>query len=99
MKAQVGHILEDKQHYDRDAIHVPIIPVIASQVLMPGQKIGVVKSDGSFVSLSKTKKPIGVVDPYLEEPVKVGQKFYCFVKPATVHKLWHEWTHPLFDKE
>jgi hypothetical protein len=100
-KAVIGHILSDKVNYNRDAIHVPIMPVFALENLNPGDKIRLVKQvDGEAFGATKAKKnPMAVVDPFLTDPVIVGEKFYAWVRPSTVHKLWHEWTHPLFDKE
>jgi hypothetical protein len=100
MKAEIGHFLDSNENHNRDAIHVPIMPVVASEELSPGEKI-VVKPMGNYFVASKVTgkaKAVGVVDPYLPRNAQAGEKFYAWVKPATVHKLWHEWSHPLFDK-
>src|SRR4051812_25197848 len=99
MKAQVGHLLDSKSKPNRDAIHVPIMPVIALEVLHPGDKIRLKKTGETFGALKATAKALAVVDPFLTAPVNVGEQFYAWIKPATVQKLWHEWSHPLFDKE
>jgi hypothetical protein len=96
-KPVIGKILDAAVEYDRDAIHVPILSVIALEELEPGEKIAVTLNNLVFEA-SKSKTPVGVVDPFLKTSVKVGEKFYCWVKPSTVHKLWHEWEHPIFDK-
>lgn len=105
-KPVIGKILAVDQEYERDAIHVPIMSVVALEELLPGQKIDLKKMQRwepmlreSFgASKAKTKaSSVGIVDPYLKDPVKVGEKFYCWIKPSTVHKLWHEWEHPIFD--
>jgi hypothetical protein len=95
-KPLIGKTLAANTEYNRDAIHVPILPVIALEVLNPGDKIAL-KNIGDSFAASKSKSPVGVVDPFLKEPVKVGERFFCWIKPSTVHKLWHEWTHPIFD--
>jgi hypothetical protein len=97
-KPLIGKILDPGLEYNRDAIHVPIMPVIALEVLNPGDKVGLKKTGEVFGASKARTKPVGVVDPFLTAPVKVGEKFHCWIKPATVHKLWHEWTHPIFDK-
>jgi hypothetical protein len=99
-KPNIGKILDSDQMPVRDAIHVPIIPTYATQILNPGDRISVVRQDGKLVAKAVTKMSaaLGVVDPYLEKPVQIGQLFYCFVKPNTVRKLWHEWTHNELDR-
>lgn len=100
-KPNIGKIL-DADATERDAIHVPIIKVFAFEALNPGDKIKLTKELGGD-SFNATKAPakdaMGIVDPYLAAPVKYGQQFYCFIKPGTVRKLWHDWTHNDIDKK
>lgn len=97
-KPLIGKVLSLDLEYNRDAIHVPIMPVIALEKLNPGEKIRLKKNGKIFGALKATTKAVGVVDPFLDAPVNVGEKVHCWIKPATVHKLWHEWTHPIFDR-
>lgn len=79
----------------RDAIHVAIAPVVAGEQLAPGTRVVLVNGvarDGAWI---KTPS-IGIVDPFLERPVYVGEKFYIFLFPNTVTSLRHAWTHPAF---
>jgi len=74
----------------RDAIHCAIIPISAPQTLYPGEHIdqnGIPGGDNN----------IGIVNPFLKEPVEEGELCYLFVYPNTVTSLRHEWTHPAFD--
>jgi hypothetical protein len=74
----------------RDAIHVAVAPLKASCALRPGTHIGV-NADG-FTDLKARK--IGIVDPFLKEPVKPGETFWFFLYPGTITSLRHDWTHP-----
>jgi hypothetical protein len=76
----------------RDAIHIAIAPVIASGELRPGQHVGPLPDQRFGV----VDKPIGIVDPFLLEPVKDGQPFWLCLYPYTITSLRHVWTHPSF---
>lgn len=76
----------------RDAIHVAIAPVVAAEVLKPGQHVGLDIRGRAEVNC----KAIGIVDPFLLELVGEGEQFYLFLYPRTVTSLRHEWTHPAF---
>lgn len=82
----------------RDAIHIAVAPVMAGEDLMPGQHIGFVMGTNSIVG-SKAEKLIGVVDPFLKEPVKEKQRFYMVLYPKTITSLRHHWTHPAFNED
>lgn len=75
----------------RDAVHVAVAPVTAPCELQPGQHVDPRGNpEGSGVA------PVGIVDPFLREPVRPGQRFWLFLYPNTVTSLRHEWTHPAF---
>lgn len=84
----------------RDAVHVAVMPVVAIEDLQPGQHIG---PDGSpapaNVVVGVSSKAIiktGIVDPFLKQTVRKGERFFMFMYPQTITSLRHEWTHPLF---
>lgn len=93
-KPVVGKLLDKNKSYVRDAIHVPVVPVVASVKLHPGECIDF--KEGVVFS---SHKGIGIVDPFLNDDVSPGEKCYMFLKPGSVTKLWHDWTHPKLDKK
>jgi hypothetical protein len=75
----------------RDAVHVAIAPTTAPCELRPGQHV-----DQHGNPEGPGVVPVGIVDPFLREPVRSGQRFWLFLYPNTVTSLRHEWTHPAF---
>jgi hypothetical protein len=72
----------------RDAIHVAITPIEAPCDLNPGEHVDPFGwPQGNHV---------GIVDPFLTEPVKKGQKFWLCLYQNSVTSLRHVWTHPAF---
>lgn len=89
---KLGQLIEGDQH--RDAVHVAIAPVVASEKLSPGDHIGLL-ANGEAAEVSQTH--IGVVDPFLKKVVKKGERFWMLLYPGTITGLRHEWTHPAFE--
>ena len=77
---------------ERDAIHVAVIPMKASEMLRPGQRVGIV-SEGIAGPLSAV---IGIVDPFLVDVVPKDSAFWLCLLPNTVTGMRHEWKHPSF---
>lgn len=77
----------------RDAIHVAVVPMVAAVALQPGQHVGV--QNGKAIP-SGTDVLVGVVDPFLSDAVKAGNRFWLFLTPNTVTGMRHHWSHPLF---
>ena len=79
----------------RDAVHIAVAPLIAGDDLLPGHHVTV--QDGiAYRIYASSDKPHGVVDPFLVEPVRKGQRFWLFIYPGAVTSLRHVWTHPAF---
>lgn len=89
----LGSILSGTEH--RDAIHIAVAPMRASETLSPGQRVGFIGSDQSLAGPSD--KVIGIVDPFLPTNVEQGQWFYMLLMPRTVTSLRHHWSHPEFE--
>lgn len=76
----------------RDAIHIAIAPVVAAEILKPGEHVGIY-ADGTASGLIE---PIGIVDPFLNRPVQKGEKFWLCLYQQTVTGMRHQWSHPSF---
>ena len=82
----------------RDAIHIAVAPVIATEPMSPGEHIMLLEKDNyeRVCLASNAKLGIGIVDPFLRQTVALGQRFYMFLYPNTITGLNHVWTHPAF---
>lgn len=89
----IGKTFSDEEWTGRDAVHVAIVPVVASQRLYPGTRVDKHGRHGSAGS------EVGIVDPYLTTPVNPGDQFFIFLYPRSVTGLRHVWTHPDFEDE
>ena len=72
----------------RDALHVAVAPVVARMELKPGDRV----NEAGELSTH----PVGIVDPFLEQPVKFGETFWLCLFPQTVTGMRHHWLHPSF---
>lgn len=87
---KIGSLIHEE--VERDAIHVAIAPVAAGELLAPGARVKL----SSGVAIKDAKDAIGIVDPFLNNWVKTGEKFWLFLYPGTITSLRHDWTHPAF---
>ena len=98
-QAKIGKLVTADE--GRDAIHIAVVPLIAAEDLEPGTRVRtsnwhwdtppVVKgyaTDGDAAD--------GIVDPFLTETVKEGERFWLFLLPNTITGLRHDWSHPSF---
>lgn len=86
---------------ERDAIHCAIMPMIAGQILQPGEHVGIIEdwdNDSGERRVGRVPEKIGIVDPFLTEPVLPGSRFWLFLYPRTVVGMRHHWVHPAFDQ-
>jgi len=91
---RLGQLIEDGDRR-RDAIHIAVAPVTATERLAPGQHVGLVQ-EGNTELVGSCDRDIGIVDPFLAEGVEPGQRFWLFLYPGTITGLRHVWTHPAF---
>lgn len=92
-KLGLGKIITEPQ--SRDAIHIAVAPVVAAQILRPGEHVGLFEDGKAALDA----KPIGIVDPFLKGRVLTGQTFWLYLYPGSITSLRHEWTHPAFKVE
>jgi hypothetical protein len=95
---ELGKIITD-ENAQRDAIHIAVVPLIAGEDLYTSSRVKLafnsleVAMNGCY----NEEKVIGIVDPFLDNGVKEGQRFWCFLLPNTVTGMRHFWQHPSFD--
>jgi ElaB/YqjD/DUF883 family membrane-anchored ribosome-binding protein len=92
----LGMIHGEGQNQKRDAIHLAVEPVEAGEDLEPASHISVMNG---IATLAEVGKGLGIVDPFLTDIVKKGEKFWFVMYPRMVRSLRHVWTHPAFADE
>lgn len=84
----------------RDAIHLAVEPVVASQYLLIGSKIGIINGiaypSGKQMPDGSTVPYHGIVDPFLPRCPEEGESFWFIMAPRMVTSLRHVWEHPDF---
>lgn len=91
---KLGRLIDDGDRR-RDAIHIAVAPVMAAELLAPGQPVGFVEP-GNMELVGPCAERIGIVDPFLTASVAPGQRFWLFLYPGSITGLRHVWTHPAF---
>lgn len=88
----LGMLIPQDVHAKRDAIHIAVMPSIATVVIRPGQKVFVTPSGEAC--LPTVLAAVGIADPYLEQTIEEGEKFFTYLFPLTTTGMRHHWTHP-----
>lgn len=82
----------------RDAVHVPVISVIAHANLRRSESIGIVEINGQIVS-SFDNTHVGIVDPFSPTVIiNRDDNFWLCLYPNTITSLRHVWEHPVLSK-
>ena len=66
----------------RDAINLAVEPVVAGEKLHAGVDV-MLMYDKAYASCSDTDNPVGIVDPFLQDTVQPGQRFWLVLYPRT----------------
>lgn len=93
-QAKLGQLITSP--VGRDAIHIAIAPVTAGEDLNPSERVILDKNGEAFGRHVGGPPPVGIVDPFLEDCVLKGQRFYLCLFPGTITSLRHVWSHPSF---
>lgn len=81
----------------RDAIHLAVEPAIAGPIpLSAGTNVMFDPATGIAVPCQKGSGAVGIVDPFLENTVFEGERFWLVVYPREIASLRHVWEHPSF---
>jgi hypothetical protein len=91
----MGKILPADHQQGRDAIHIAVMPVVASCTMRPGEPVSLQGYASDEAVYDNSDNYLGIVDPFLAVSVQKGQKFWLFLRPGTISGLRHEWTHPM----
>jgi len=79
----------------RDAIHLAVLPAVAGTTLRAGEPVEM--KDGC--AQPGDEDSLGIVDPFLTDVVRSGQRFWMVLRPRLVTSLRHVWSHPAFPDE
>jgi len=96
LQENIGKLITTDDLFKKDAIHIAVAPVIATDILYPGAPLGFSEPGNTQKVEVNRVSPIGIVDPFLPSPVKEGEKFFMFLFPNTITGLRHDWIHPAF---
>lgn len=79
----------------RDAIHLGVEPVNAGEKMMPGDHT-YLQNGFAYPCAPGSPMAMGIVDPFLTDVVKAGERFWLIVYPRQITSLRHVWEHPAF---
>lgn len=92
---KLGNLVSPENYNKRDATHIAVAAVEASEELNPGDHVGLL-IDGK---VGKIGKSIGIVDPFLKQVARRGDKFWLYLYPGSITSLEHKWSHPSFTEK
>lgn len=79
----------------RDAIHLAVFNAVAGAYMKPGTHVMLMPDKATAVP-AVAGEGIGIVDPFLTQKVKFGERFWLVVYPRQITSLRHVWEHPAF---
>lgn len=84
---------------ERDAIHVPVVPVVCGEALFAATPVKVTGFDERGLPRVKASglgelDCVGILDPFFQGVALPGATMWMLVKPGVVVNLRHHWEHP-----
>lgn len=95
--ATMGYILPGDTA-GRDAVHVAVFSAFAAVKVKPGQHVGIVHQGDKDIEVGLVGDKVAIVDPFLEAPVRPGERFWAYLYPRTITALSHRWSHPALEQ-
>lgn len=71
----------------KDAVHVAVISVVAGVDMEPGTRCGVLNGVANTIH-----EATGIIDPFVEGMVNMGEIVLFLIDPKRVSGLRHEWS-------
>lgn len=87
----IGKPITGEQY--RDAIHVPVMPIVLGKGMEPGTRVYI--RDGK--AYPSHGFAVGVIDPFLDGYECEGVQVWLFLFPGSIKSLRHDWTHATID--
>jgi hypothetical protein len=84
----IGNFTSAYHHYAKDAVHVPIFCLKATNNLNPGTKIKLYCGIFEVVP-PESDDYHAVVDPFLSRVIKSGEYFWVMIRPGVVNHVEH----------
>lgn len=78
----------------RDAIHVAIEPGIAGVNFRYAKYVRQFNNEWFPCNEDECH---GIINPWIEQDINKGDRFWVFIKPGTVNGMRHHWSHPELD--
>jgi hypothetical protein len=104
---KLGQLVEGE--WPRDAVHIAVIPVTVGYQAKPGARVTVSAWSADEIRAYPREddeddnpddygpeRTVGILDPFLREPLKSGDRCWMLLLPGTITSLRHEWSSPRF---
>lgn len=93
------------EYVERDAIHIAVLPVVLGppvlDIYLSGDPVRFIGDSTILVTQcdEHDSNSIGIIDPFIKEPPKEGDRVFVFMYPGTITGLRHQWSHPMVNDD